>query len=251
MQTSPQISPRSRIANNQRLGSAEPVVNLNCVSKSYHLGEVEVPALTEVDLTIQAESFTFIVGPSGSGKTTLLNLIGAIDTATQGEVSILSQALSGLTDDQLADFRNHHIGYIFQSFNLVPVLNVYENVELPLVMQQIPASQRREMVCETLAAVGLVDRAFHRPNELSGGQRQRAAVARALVKRPKLVLADEPTANLDSVTSGEVIQLMRQMQEQFQTTFVFSTHDPELLSQADALFRLRDGRLVNDSQLHH
>ncbi len=225
------------------------VASLVGVSKAYPMGSISVPALTGVDLSIQQQSFTFIVGPSGSGKTTVLNLLGAIDFPTSGEVTILQQPLSALNDNQLADFRNHNIGYIFQSFNLIPVLNVYENIEYPLLMQNLSAQARREAVCETLAAVGLGDRAYHRPNELSGGQRQRVAVARALVKRPKLVLADEPTANLDSVTSGEMINLMRRMQERFETTFIFSTHDPELLSQADEVFSLLDGELAGQEIL--
>lgn len=225
------------------------VVKFEQISKSYQLGNIFVPALKDINLTIRQQSFTFIVGPSGSGKTTALNLFGAIDTPTSGKVTILQQGLSELSDNQLADFRNQNIGYIFQSFNLIPVLNVYENIEYPLLMQNLSTQARREAVCEILAAVGLGDRAYHRPNQLSGGQRQRVAVARALVKRPKLVLADEPTANLDSVTSGEMIDLMRRMQEQFQTTFIFSTHDPELLCQADELFSLRDGEIVSREYL--
>jgi len=225
------------------------VASFMTVSKSYAMGSIHVPALIDIDLNIQQQSFTFIAGPSGSGKTTVLNLLGAIDTPTTGDVTIFQQPLSELNDNQLADFRNRYIGYIFQGFNLIPVLNVYENIEYPLLMQKLSARARREAVCETLAAVGLGNRAYHRPNELSGGQRQRVAVARALVKRPKLVLADEPTANLDSVTSGEMIDLMRRMQEQFETTFIFSTHDPELLSHANEVFSLLDGTVVQENRL--
>lgn len=219
-----------------------------CVSalhKHYQLDSIRVPALIDINLQIQPARFTVISGPSGSGKTTLLNLIGCIDRADEGEITIDGQNVKQLNDQALADFRLRHIGFIFQNFNLLPVLNAFENIEYPLILAKMPASHRKARVLELLAAVGLADKARHLPGQLSGGQRQRVAIARALATSPQWVLADEPTANLDSQTGAAIIQLMRQMQQELKISFVFSSHDPQVLAAADDAIFIRDGRIVN------
>jgi putative ABC transport system ATP-binding protein len=223
----------------------EPAVRLRDVTKSYKTGSVEVRALRGVSLAIPAGRFTMLVAPSGAGKSTLLNLIGCIDKPSSGVVEIAGTAMAGLGDDALSDFRARKIGFIFQSFSLVPVLSAYENVEYPLLLTGMPAAARRRETLATLQAVGLAEQKNRRPNELSGGQKQRVAIARALVKRPALVLADEPTANLDSETGQSIVTLMRRIQADSKTTFVFATHDPHLISQADVIVAMRDGRLVD------
>jgi putative ABC transport system ATP-binding protein len=220
---------------------------LTDVYKTYQLGRMEVPAVRGVSLEIDAGAFLSIAGPSGSGKTTILNLLGALDTATSGTIQIGDRTTAGLSAKTLADFRNTHLGFVFQTFNLIPVLTVRENVELPLQLQGVTDKQeRKQRVERILAEVGLGDLADRRPTELSGGQQQRVAIARALVKDPTLVLADEPTANLDSGTAGEIIALMRSMNERHGTTFVFSTHDPMVMESATRLVRLRDGMVESD-----
>ena len=221
-----------------------PVVRLTEVVKTYSTGAVEVSAVKGVSLEIPARRFSMIVGPSGSGKTTLLNLIGCIDQPTGGAVEVCGETIATLSDNAVADFRARNIGFIFQSFNLMPVLSAYENVEYPLLLVGMPARARRERTLAMLEAVGLAQHGRQRPNELSGGQKQRVAIARALVKAPSLVLADEPTANLDTRTGAAVIDLMREVQSRFETTFIFSTHDPQLMSHADEIFTIRDGQLV-------
>ncbi|MBI3896799.1 MAG: ABC transporter ATP-binding protein [Gammaproteobacteria bacterium] len=221
------------------------VATLTDVGKKYPMGEVQVRALENIDLCIYRGRFNFVVGPSGSGKTTLLNLLGCIDKSDSGNIHLLDHDIATLNDNALSDFRSNHIGYIFQHFNLIPVLSAYENIEYPLLLTGMAPAKRKQRVTEVLAAVGLDGLTQHRPNQLSGGQRQRVAIARALVKAPALVLADEPTANLDTQTSLEVIELMKHMQRQYDTTFVFSTHDVELMPFADVIIRLRDGRLEN------
>jgi len=223
------------------------VASLAGVTKKYSLGKVEITALDNLSMTVKRGSFTFITGPSGSGKTTALNLLGAIDRPEIGEVNILGYSLSDLNDNQLTDFRSQHIGYIFQNFNLIPVLSVYENVEYPLALIGTKSADRKKAVSNMLEAVGLGDRAKHRPNELSGGQRQRVAIARALIKKPTLVLADEPTANLDSKTGAEITELMQAMQREFSTSFIFSSHDENLIKIADDVYRLIDGSLTTSS----
>lgn len=220
------------------------VVRLQHVSKTYHVGAIAVPALQDVSLEIPLHRFSMVVGASGSGKTTLLNLIGCIDAPGEGSVEVCGQKIAALNDDATADFRARNIGFIFQNFSLVPVLSAYENVEYPLLLIGTPAEERRERTLAMLRAVGLADQARQRPNELSGGQRQRVAIARALVKGPQIVLADEPTANLDSTTGAAIIELMRRVQAESRTTFIFATHDPQLMSHADELFVIRDGRLI-------
>jgi putative ABC transport system ATP-binding protein len=221
-----------------------PVAELTSVSKVYRAGKLDVPALKGISLAIQRERFSMLVGPSGSGKTTLLNLIGCIDRPSEGAVQVEGEDVAALSDNALSDFRARMLGFIFQNFSLIPVLSAYENIEYPLMLLGQPARLRRERTMAMLEAVGLIDQRHQRPNQLSGGQKQRVAIGRALVKDPALVLADEPTANLDSQTGATIIALMRQMQQSHATTFVFSTHDPQLMSHADQTFTIRDGQLV-------
>jgi putative ABC transport system ATP-binding protein len=221
-----------------------PVVRLGHVARTYRAGAISVPAVRDISLEIRPRVFSVIVGPSGSGKTTLLNMIGCIDVPDRGEVVIGGEDVLRLSDNALADFRARTIGYVFQSFNLIPVLSAFENVEYPLLLLKIPPRERRRRTLAMLEAVGLEAQGAQRPNELSGGQKQRVAIARALVKEPALVLADEPTANLDSATGSAIIGLMRGMQETFHTSFIFSTHDPRLMAEADQTFSIRDGMLV-------
>jgi len=229
-------------------GTPAPAVRLSEVTKTYQSGAVEVAALRGISLAIPVRSFAMVVGPSGSGKTTLLNLVGCIDKPSTGTVEVCGQRIGELSDNALADFRARTIGFVFQNFNLVPVLSAYENVEYPLLLIGMPAAQRCERTLAMLDAVGLSKQGRQRPNELSGGQKQRVAIARALVKEPGLVLADEPTANLDSETGASIIELMHKVQSRFHTTFVFSTHDPHLMSHADAIFTIRDGQLVDHQE---
>ena len=218
-------------------------VSLRNVDKTYRLDTVTVPALSGVSIDIRPGRFTVLCGPSGSGKTTLLNMMGCIDRPDAGEIQVHGQAVQAMTDDALSDFRARRIGFVFQNFNLLPVLTAFENVEYPLVLAAVPAAQRKERVRALLDAVGLADRAGNRPGQLSGGQRQRVAIARALTTEPALVLADEPTANLDSQTGAEIIALMRRLQRERGASFVFSSHDPMVLAQADDVVRIRDGRI--------
>ena len=221
-----------------------PVVQIHQVDKTYHLDAVDVPALSDINLEIRADCFTVISGASGSGKTTLLNLIGCIDRPDRGQITVAGQSVQQMSDDALSDFRARHLGFIFQNFNLLPVLSAYENVEYPLLMTKMPPAQRKQRVLALLESVGLADRAQNRPGQLSGGQRQRVAIARALATEPKLVLADEPTANLDSQTGAAIIALMRQMQRSHQSSFVFSSHDPQVQAEADDAIFIRDGRIT-------
>ena len=221
------------------------VVCVEHVSKTYPLGRQRVEALKDVSLTVKQGEFMAIAGPSGSGKTTLLNLIGCIDTPSAGRIRIAGRDVAGQTPDQLADLRAHHLGFIFQTFNLLPVLTAWENVEFPLLNRpDIGKAERRQQVEQLLDKVGLSEFARHRPNELSGGQRQRVAIARALAIRPALVLADEPTANLDHETGSSILSLMKQTNSESGTTYVFSTHDPRVMELADRVVRMEDGRLL-------
>lgn len=221
-----------------------PVVLKNVV-KTYHLDAVDVPALVDINLEIRPNCFTVISGPSGSGKTTLLNLIGCVDRANSGEIIVSGQSVHQMSDEALSDFRAHHLGFIFQNFNLLPVLTAYENIEYPLLLIGTPPAERKRRVQTLLDAVGLNERAQNRPGQLSGGQRQRVAIARALATEPKLVLADEPTANLDSHTGAAIIELMRKMQRDHHVSFVFSSHDPQVLAEADDAVFIRDGHITN------
>ena len=216
---------------------------LKQVGRTYRLDSVDVTALTGIDLEIRQNCFTVISGASGSGKTTLLNIIGCIDLPDQGEVSVAGESVQTLSDDALSDFRARNIGYIFQNFNLLPVLTAYENVEYPLLLSRVPPEQRKRRIESLMEAVGLADRASNYPGQLSGGQRQRVAIARALAHSPQLVLADEPTANLDSRTGASILELMRRMQREQQVSFVFSSHDPQVMAAADDAVKIRDGRI--------
>jgi len=216
------------------------------LSKIYHAGEVAVDALKGLDFSIAKGAFVSFVGPSGSGKTTLLNLIGCLDRPTKGHLQVDGMEVSDFSAKDAAMFRGKHIGFIFQSFNLIPVLTAYENVEYPLIMvQSVSASERKKRVRTLLAAVGMQERQDQRPDQLSGGQKQRVAIARALVTHPELVLADEPTANLDHDTAYGIIRLMKRIRNEFQTTFVFSTHDTRIIDEAEGIYRLEDGVLKN------
>ena len=222
------------------------IVSVKDAVKNYTLGNVVVPALRGVTLDVVEGDFIAIAGPSGSGKTTLLNLIGCVDTPTSGTVEVEGKDTRRLSERQLTTLRLHTIGFIFQSFNLVSVLSVFQNVELPLLLQRrLSGSERAQRVMGLLERVGIREYANHRPSELSGGQRQRVAIARALVTRPGIVLADEPTANLDSVTGQHILDLMKELNRTEKTTFIFSTHDQKVMAHANAIVRLADGKLVD------
>lgn len=219
------------------------MVVLNSVTKEYRLGKSVVHALDGINIEINKGEFVSISGPSGSGKSTLLNLIGCLDTPTSGKIHIMGEDVSRFTDTVLSRMRNKIIGFIFQSFNLIPVLTSFENVEYPLVILRISKEERRERVLKMLDEVGLAAFSKHKPDELSGGQRQRVAVARALITNPKLVLADEPTASLDSKTGLEILSLMKKTNEERGTTFIFSTHDPKVMGYAKKIYTITDGRI--------
>jgi putative ABC transport system ATP-binding protein len=221
------------------------------LDKSYQTGEIVVRAVRGVSFEIEPGSFAAFVGPSGSGKSTVLNMIGCLDPPSGGSLEVAGQDVSGLSRRESAVFRGEHIGFIFQDFNLLPVLTVFENVEYPLVMvQKRPKKERADRVMELLEAVGMADQAGKYPSQISGGQKQRVAVARALVTNAKLILADEPTANLDSASAGNVLDVMKRMRDEYGTTFVFSTHDPKVMERAETVFALEDGYL-KDSGGHH
>ncbi len=220
------------------------LVKLENVHKEYCLGNTIVVALRGVTTTIDRGVFAAIAGPSGSGKTTLLNIIGCLDIPTSGNVTVAGRDVRDYSDDELSNFRARKLGFIFQTFNLIPILDVYENVEYPLRLNRTPKKELRSRTLEMIEAVGLMEQSRHRPNQLSGGQRQRVAVARALVTQPELVLADEPTANLDSETGARMIDLMKRMHDRFGTSFLFSTHDPMMFAHANQHFAIRDGCLT-------
>jgi putative ABC transport system ATP-binding protein len=226
------------------MNASAPTVELRGVHRTYQLDAVEVQALVDINLTIRPNCFTVISGASGSGKSTLLNIVGCIDRPQQGQVLIDGQDIAELDDNQLTDLRARKLGFIFQNFNLLPVLTAYENVEYPLMIVQRPAAERRERVEALLDSVGLKAQARHLPGQLSGGQRQRVAIARALAAQPEIVLADEPTANLDSRTGAMIIGLMRRLQHEMGVAFVFSSHDPQVMAAADDALTLRDGHIV-------
>uniref|UniRef100_A0A832A8G2 ABC transporter ATP-binding protein n=1 Tax=Desulfacinum infernum TaxID=35837 RepID=A0A832A8G2_9BACT len=223
-----------------------PLLQVDSVFKDYKLGKTTVHALRGVNLAVKKGEFTAIAGPSGSGKTTLLHLIGCIEVPTEGRIFIDGKDVTSLDADELADFRLTHLGFIFQTFNLIPVLTALENVEFPLFKHAVPKAERVKRSMELLDTVGLSDYAKHKPEELSGGQRQRVAIARALVTRPQLVLADEPTANLDHDTGAQILQLMKAINKRHGTTFIFSTHDPLIIEQADRTIHIVDGVITTD-----
>jgi len=221
-----------------------PVVDLRGVHKTYRMGQHVIPALQGVDLCVQPGELLALTGPSGSGKSTILNLCGLIDTPDSGDILLSGEPVNGLNEVQRTLLRRDALGFVFQSFNLVPVMTVYDNVDYPLFLAGVPAPERRLRVNAQLAAVGLQDHARHRPDALSGGQRQRVAIARALVKRPKLVIADEPTASLDSHTADQVLALMRERGHAEGAAFVIATHDSRLTSRCDRVLALLDGKLL-------
>ncbi len=222
------------------------IVEVRGLARQYAQGGVDVHALRGVDLTIETGEFTALMGPSGSGKTTLLNLIGGLDRATSGTVNLDGHDLGALSPAALSDLRLQRLGFVFQSYNLIPVLSAFENAEFVLLLQGVPAAERKRRVLETLAAVGLEGLGDRRPNELSGGQQQRVAVARAIAGRPALVLADEPTANLDSKTGHGLIETMAHLNQVHGVTFVFATHDPKVMDAARRVVTLVDGRIAED-----
>ncbi len=224
------------------------LVKLHDVKKTYLLGKTEVPALSGVSLQIERGEFTVVMGPSGSGKTTLLNIIGCLDRATSGSYQLDGEEIGHRDFNDLAEVRNRKIGFIFQSFNLIPVLNVVENIEFPCLIRGEPRAALRARALKVAADVGLSDRIANRPDELSGGQRQRVAIARALITEPQLVLADEPTANLDSKTSDQIIDLMLELNRTKNVTFLFSTHDPRVMKHARRVVRIADGVLVDGTE---
>lgn len=220
-------------------------IELNNVKKDYFLGNIPVQALKGVSFTVEPGEFTVIAGPSGSGKTTVLNLIGCVDTATTGDVIIAGKKTSSLNDYDLTSLRLNTLGFIFQSFNLIPVLDVYDNIEFPLLLKKdLSSKERKDRVQYFIERVGLSKHIKHRPSELSGGQRQRVAIARALVTKPQIVLADEPTANLDSKTGQSIIDLMKEINSSEKTTFIFSTHDHSIMNQARRIIQLQDGMIL-------
>jgi len=224
------------------------VTKVTNATRNYKIGEVETKALRGVSLSIDSGEFTALVGPSGSGKTTLLQLIGLLDQPTSGSVSINGQDATSLNRNQRADLRKNAIGFVFQFFALIPTLTAYENVEMPLLLNGTKPAQRKERVNEMLEAVGLADRAHHRPDQLSGGQQQRVAVARALATNPKLILADEPTANLDTANGKQVMDIMAKLNKETGVTFVFATHDPRVFNYAQRIVTLQDGLITEDNK---
>ena len=221
------------------------IIKLRGIKKNYPLGETIVHALKGIDLDVEKGDFLSIIGPSGSGKTTLLNIIGCIDDATEGSMLLHDKEIMGLKDKEITNLRLNRIGFIFQTFNLIPVLNIRENVEFPLLLlKKFNKSEINQKVDKVIEAVGLTDYIQHRPSELSGGQRQRVAIARALITEPDIILADEPTANLDSVTSEQILNLMKELKKKKKTTFIFSTHDPDVLKYANRIVKIKDGTLV-------
>ena len=221
------------------------IVELKNVSKDYMLGNTVVKALKGIELAIDNGEFVSIAGPSGSGKTTMLNLIGGVDVATQGDVIIDNQTTNKLSERQLTNLRLFKIGFIFQTFNLIAVLNIYNNIEFPLLLQKkLSKNERHDRVMHFVQAVGLENHIDHKPFELSGGQRQRVAIARALITKPQIVLADEPTGNLDSKTGQKIIELMKEINQNEKTTFIFSTHDEKVMREANRVVKLVDGEII-------
>jgi putative ABC transport system ATP-binding protein len=226
------------------------IAKLENIHKVYHIGKIDFPALRGISFSIEEGEFLSIAGPSGSGKTTVLNLLGCLDKPSQGKIFLEEKDITNLPTAKLADVRRKNIGFVFQTFNLIPVLTAMENVEFPLILEgRHDIKERHRQTEDILTEVGLKDFLHRRPNEMSGGQQQRVAVARALVKKPKLVLADEPTANLDSVTGEEILQLMLELNQKTSTTFVFSTHDKMVMDFARRIIRLRDGKIESDQKV--
>ncbi len=223
-----------------------PVISIQHVTKRFPVGSGEFTALRDINLNFGVGEFTGFVGPSGSGKTTLLNIIGSLDTPTEGKAFVMGKDIATLSHKQSALLRNEHIGFIFQSYNLLPVYTVFENVEFALLLQSHSATTRKKAVMEALEWVGLTDKAKSRPAMLSGGESQRVAIARAMVKKPKILLADEPSANLDAANSHQILKTMKQLNQELKTTFLFSTHDEKVMQYLDRIISLADGKVVKD-----
>ncbi len=221
-----------------------PLVDLKAITKVYSLGKTTVHALRGLDLTVERGEIVAVMGPSGSGKSTLMHILGALDTPTDGMAMLDGRSLPKLSEDQLADLRGRKVGFVFQTFNLVPTLSAQKNVELPMIFLGVPRRKRAARARELLAKVGLADRAHHKPNELSGGERQRVAIARALANDPEIILADEPTGNLDTETGATILDLLRRLSKEDGKTVVLVTHDPEAARIADRIVRMRDGRVL-------
>ena len=215
------------------------------------MGDGEFTALSDINLSFEEGEFAGFVGPSGSGKTTLLNIIGSLDTPTEGKAVVLGKSIAALTHKEAAQLRNRSIGFIFQSYNLLPVYTVYENVEFALLLQKRSAEERKEAVMQALEWVGLMDKIKSKPDMLSGGESQRVAIARALVKRPEILIADEPTANLDAKNSYNILDMMKRLNQELHTTFLFSTHDEKVMKYLDRIISLEDGMVVQDEQIDH
>ena len=226
------------------------MVRAKNLKKVYKTGELDLEVIKDLSLEINRGEFVSFVGPSGSGKSTVLNMLGCLDTPSQGEIEIENQSIKNMDKTALANFRGKHIGFIFQSFNLIPVLTVYENIEYPLIMiQNLPEEQRKRRVLKLLEEVGMSEQKDKTPDKISGGQMQRVAIARALVTNPKIVFADEPTANLDSKTAHMIIELMKRIQKEHDTTFIFATHDEKIVSNVDRLITLVDGEIIEDKRV--
>ena len=224
------------------------MISIQNIQKTYQSGNIKVQALQNINLTINKGEFTAIVGPSGSGKTTLLNIFGGLDSPTEGSVKINTTEITRLPENELIDFRLHHIGFIFQSYNLIPVLTAKENVEFLMLLQKKGDQYRNERTLKLMKAVGLEDQVDKKPSEMSGGQQQRVAVARALASKPSFVLADEPTANLDSKSSENLLDIMQRLNKDENTTFIFSTHDQRVIDKANRIITIEDGKVISDTQ---
>lgn len=228
----------------------EKIISIENLVKRFPVGEGEFTALDNLNLSFDKGEFAGIVGPSGSGKTTLLNILGSLDSPTEGKVEVMGRDIANLSHKESAWLRNKHIGFVFQVYNLLPVYTVFENVEFSLILQKRSASERRKAVMEALDWVGLADMANKKPSKLSGGEGQRVAIARAMVKRPELVLADEPTANLDAKNAHAIIQTMKELNKELNTTFLFSTHDEKVMTYLDRMIHLEDGKVVKDEKVY-
>lgn len=223
------------------------MIKIDRVYKTYPMGKIEVKALCDISTTINSGEFLVLKGPSGSGKSTLLNLLGALDVPTHGHIYIEDMDIAIMSQKQRSNFRKNSVGFIFQNFNLIPELNVYENIEIPLLIKK--EKNRKQKIIKIIEAVGLLSHINHKPYELSGGQQQRVAIARALVKEPVIVLADEPTANLDSHTGEEVLKLMTELNSQLKTTFIIASHDDLVISYAKRILELKDGKFVGEKNM--
>ena len=223
------------------------IIRIEKLVKSFPMGKGEFTALRSIDLTFLQGEFAGLIGPSGSGKTTLLNIIGSLDSPSEGEVDVLGRSVSTLSHKQSAKLRNKHIGFIFQTYNLLPVYTVYENVEFALLLQKLSGSERKKAVMDALEWVGLTDKVKSKPSMLSGGECQRVSIARSMVKRPEIVLADEPTANLDSKNSHHILQTMKNLNRELKTTFIFATHDEKVMQYLNRIISLEDGKVVKDN----